>query len=136
MLTMDEINHIKYLRDRKGQSLREIARETGHAFETVKKYAEKQDFNIARRKQRRKSKLDPYKAIIDEWLTNDLKERPKQRHTAKRVYDRLQEMYGIGFKVSERTVRYYVSAKKKELYTNNELFALSRKANEIRDRKT
>jgi hypothetical protein len=33
---MDEINHIKYLRDRKGQSLREIARETGHAFETVK----------------------------------------------------------------------------------------------------
>ena len=120
MLTMDEINHIKYLRDRKGQSLREIARETGHAFETVKKYAEKQDFNIARRKQRRKSKLDPYKAIIDEWLTNDLKERPKQRHTAKRVYDRLQEMYGIEFKVSERTVRYYVSAKKKELYTNND----------------
>jgi hypothetical protein len=32
----------------------------------------------------------------------------------------LQEMYGIGFKVSERTVRYYVSAKKKELYTNND----------------
>src|SRR5690554_1769461 len=113
MLTMDEINHIKYLRDKKGQTLRGIARETGHAFETVKKYTEKQNFNIVHHKQKRKSRLDPYKAQIDEWLTNDLKEKPKQRHTAKRVYDRLQEMYRTEFKVSERTVRYYVSAKKK-----------------------
>jgi len=120
MLTMDEINHIKYLRDKKGQTLRGIARETGHAFETVKKYTEKQNFNIVHHKQKRKSKLDPYKAQIDEWLTNDLKEKPKQRHTAKRIYDRLQEMYSTEFKVSERTVRYYVSAKKKELYAKND----------------
>jgi transposase len=117
---MDEINHIKYLRDKKGQSLRGIVKETGYAFETVKKYAEKEDFNVVHHQQRRRSKLDPYKAQIDEWLTNDLKEKPKQRHTAKRVYDRLRKMYGSEFKVSERTVRYYVSAKKKELYDSND----------------
>ena len=56
---MDEINHIKYLCDKKGQSLRGIAKETGHAFETVKKYAEKEDFNVVHHQQRRRSKLDP-----------------------------------------------------------------------------
>lgn len=48
---MDEINHIKYLRDNKGHTLRGIARETGHVFETVKKYAQKQDFNINHQNQ-------------------------------------------------------------------------------------
>ena len=38
-------------------------------------------------------KLDPFKADIDAWLTEDKKAKRKQRHTAKRVYQRLMEKH-------------------------------------------
>ena len=60
MLTMEQIYLIKYLRNHKGKLLRKIAEETGHDFQTVKKYVEKDDFNLyPRPKQQRKGKLDP-----------------------------------------------------------------------------
>ena len=34
-------------------------------------------------------KLDPFKADIDAWITEDKKAKRKQRHTAQRIYDRL-----------------------------------------------
>lgn len=62
MLTMDQVKAIKYLYERKELSLREISRETGHAFETVKKYVEMDDFNIKlQERQKRKGKLTPFK---------------------------------------------------------------------------
>lgn len=116
-----QANFIRFAHFHKGRSLRSIARETGFDFRTVKKYAEKTDFNQVPKKRRgRPSKLDPYKPIIDTWLTEDLKRKPKQRHTAHRVYERLCCEYEGVFDVSERTVRDYVSAKKKELYGEKE----------------
>jgi len=97
--------------------MRAISRATGHNFRTVKKYIEQTDFNLPiRRKRGRPSKLDPFKTVIDGWLETDTKRKPKQRHTAKRIYARLLEEYRDLFHVSERTVRAYVAAKKKELY--------------------
>ena len=55
------------------------------------------------------SPLDLLKPIIDKWLEGDLKAPRKQRHTAKRVYERLQEEY-------EPQLEYYVPKKRKELY--------------------
>ncbi len=123
MLTMIQIQHIKYQSINKGRSMRSIARETGHNFRTIKKYIEKSDFNEpAKRKRGRPSKLDPFKPTIDAWLTQDTKVKPKQRHTAKRIYDRLRQEYPDSFDVSERTVRAYVAARKKELYGIDEGF--------------
>lgn len=120
---MDQIQEIKYLKNRKGKALRAISRETGHAFETVKKYVEKQDFNLERRpRQERCGKLAPYKHHIDEWLKSDKRAKPKQRHSAQRVYNRLKEIYGDAFTVSDRSVRKYVAQKKKELYEENKGF--------------
>jgi len=117
---MQEIHHIQYEHDMKKKALREISRDTGRNFRTVRKYATMEDFNVELRKERpRKGKLDPYKETIDGWLWEDLHARPKQRHTAKRVYDRLKEKHGDDFQVSERSVRTYVSAKKKELAGGN-----------------
>jgi len=117
VLTMTQIKHIKKERFDKGKSIRSIARETGHDFRTVKKYIEKSDFNEpAKRKSGRPSKLDPYKETIDTWLLEDKLTKTKQRHTAKKVYDRLRNEYRDNFDVSERTVRAYVAAKKKEIY--------------------
>ncbi|MDE3838002.1 transposase [Bacillus methanolicus] len=122
MLSMIQQHHIKYLHQYKGLSLRAIARETNHDFKTVKKYAYKEDDNSlpSERKKIKGSKLDPYKPLIDQWLQEDMKAPKKQRHTGARVFHRLKAMFGDDFNVSYRTVQYYVSTKKKELYDANE----------------
>lgn len=123
MLTMEQVKFIKDLYEREGLSLRKIAKMTGHDFKTVKKYIDKDDWNDKPKQfTKSKSKLDPFKETIDLWLIQDLKAKPKQRHTAKRVFDRLSEEFGESFNVSERTVRYYVSAKKKELYSDRQCY--------------
>ena len=38
--------------------------------------------------------LDPWKAIIDSWLEADKEAPRKQRHTSRRVYQRLVEEFG------------------------------------------
>jgi len=103
MLTMEQIYHIRFEHREKGKSLRRIAQETGFNFRTVRKYVEMEDFNIKKKAiHTRKGKLDPYRETIDKWLTEDLKARPKQRHTAQRVYNRLKEIYQDDFQVSDR----------------------------------
>ncbi len=115
---MEQINNIKYQFEFKGKSLRGISKDTGHHFNTIKKYVEKTDFNVELKiSKSRPYKLSPYIKLIDSWLENDLNAKPKQRHTAKRVYDRLKEIYPE-FDVSDRSVRAYVSKKKKELGLN------------------
>lgn len=105
------------------KSLREIVDITGHAFETVQKYAYMDDFNIDYLpQQKREGKITPYKYLIDQWLENDLTVRRKQRHTAQKVYYRLEELYGNHFDVSERSVRKYVAQKKKELKLKNKCY--------------
>ncbi|PGO80379.1 hypothetical protein CN980_03405 [Bacillus cereus] len=117
MLTMIQQHHIKYLHQYKGMSLRAISKETGHSFQTVRKYAYLENHNpLPTPRESKGTKLDPYKAQIDQWLVEDRKVPVKQRHTGARVYKRLIEIYGGEFPVSIRTIQYYVSHKKKELY--------------------
>ena len=117
---MDQVYRIRYLRKFEGKSLRNIAKLTGHDFETVKKYVEKEDFNVeAKVKQKRAGKLTPYEDIVKVWLKDDLNAPHKQRHTAKRVYDRLREGYPE-FDASDRSVRSLVARLKEELNLENE----------------
>jgi transposase len=51
--------------------------------------------------------LGPWKALIEEWLAADLAAPPKQRHTARRVWQRLVEEQGA--RIGEGTVRRYVA---------------------------
>lgn len=51
MLIMEQIYRIRNLTKIEGKSLRQTAKETGHDFETVKEYSEKQDFNQELRKK-------------------------------------------------------------------------------------
>ena len=54
-----------------------------------------------------------HKHQIDQWLLGDIKAPRKQRHTGKRVYERLSADYA--YTGSEITVRNYVYKKRKEL---------------------
>jgi len=112
---------IQSIRDeffRKGKSISEIAREQKVDRKTVRKFIQREDWNQRQTENvEHRSILDPFKVVIDTWLEEDRVRRRKQRHTAKRVYDRLCEEYGEhGFGCSYRTVANYVAVRRKELY--------------------
>ena len=119
MLTMDDIKYIRRMYEKEGCSIREIMKRTGYHYETVSKYLDMEDFNLPiYRTDKKPSRLDPLKPVIDQWLKDDMKAPRKQRHTAKRVYDRLVAEYPEEIGVRLRTVQYYVNEKKKDLYSN------------------
>ncbi|NMB93802.1 MAG: IS21 family transposase [Flexilinea flocculi] len=118
---MDEIKYLRRMHEREGCSIREIMRRTGYHYQTIRKYLNKDNFNKPIQvPAKRASLLDPLKPIIDEWLKEDRKVPRKQRHTAKRVYERLQEEYSDELAVKYRTVVSYVSQKKRELNTDHQ----------------
>lgn len=115
MLAMEQIYRIRELTKNEGKSLRQTAKDTGHDFITVKKYTDKEDFNIEiRPKQQRSGKLSPYREIVTKWLLDDQNAPRKQRHTAQRVYDRLKELYPH-FNASDRSVRNFVAELRNDL---------------------
>src|SRR5713226_7557499 len=78
-----------------GASKRSICREYGIAFETLQKilaHAEPPGYRGAT--TRPKTKLGPYLGVIEEILASDRDAPPKQRHTAKRIFERLRDEYG------------------------------------------
>lgn len=114
---MDQIHSIRAMFYEQGRNISEIATATGFNWKTVAKYIDMKDFNVRKPPTEPKQscpKLDPYKPTIDEWLMEDRKRSRKQRHTAKRVFNRLKKEFP-DFDCSYRTVDTYVSAKKKEL---------------------
>lgn len=94
MLTMPQINHIRDLCSC-GYKTAQIQKITGHDVKTIKKYLKEDDFSPEPPTiVKTTSKLDPFKSILDEWIEQDLKNWYKQRHTAKRAYDRLVAEHG------------------------------------------
>lgn len=57
--------------------------------------------------------LGPYLALIDSWLEADRSAPPKQRHTARRIWQRLTDEHGA--QVAESTVRAYVRQRRRQL---------------------
>ena len=116
---MTEVHNLRKLYYDEGKNITEISKETGRDRKTVRLYLEKEDWNEIQPRSLAGvefPKLDPFKADIDAWLTEDKKAKRKQRHTAKRVYQRLVEKYQENFNCSYRTVAGYVSKRKKEIF--------------------
>ena len=88
-----------YLRVRRavmveGMSIRETARTFGLHRDTVRKMlAYSVPPGYRRQSPPRKPKLEPFTGVIDWILEDDLRRPRKQRHTAKRIFERLRE-YG------------------------------------------
>ena len=133
MLTMSRIDEIRRAYFEEGKTISGISAEYALDRKTVRKYVMKEDFNAvvpSAGREAMQPKLDPYKKTIDEWLEGDMKARRKQRHTAKRVYDRLVETHA-GFDCSYRTVAAYVGSRRKSLYaTDRAALPLVHKAGE------
>jgi transposase len=80
-----------------GMSVRQAAREFGLARKTIRKMLQ---FSLPpgyeRKKPVQRPKLGPWLGIIDQILLDDQSQPKKQRHTAKRVWDRLKAEHGFG----------------------------------------
>ena len=75
-------------------SKRAACREYGIHWQTLEKmlsHAEPPGYRLAKS---RPSKLEPFQPIIDEILISDRKVHRKQRHTSKRIFERLRDEHG------------------------------------------
>ena len=114
MLSMKQIETIKEMQD-KGTGPSEISEKLSINRKTVSKYMKHEDFNTEQSLKREyPSKLDRWKEKIDEWFKEDRKMRFKQRHTARRVHNRLKEEYGDQYDCSYSLVQRYCKKKKKD----------------------
>ena len=90
-----------YLRVRRavmveGMSIREAARTFGLHRDTVRKMlAYSVPPGYRRQTPARRTKLEPYTGVIDQILKKDHSVPKKQRHTAKRIFERLRDEYGF-----------------------------------------
>lgn len=64
----------------------------------------------------RKTKLDPYKGLIDQWFSLDMTLPRRNRQTGRDIYLRLCDEYPDEFNCGYKTVVSYVSKKKKKYF--------------------
>ncbi|MBL5794357.1 IS21 family transposase [Bacillus sporothermodurans] len=119
MINMAQFYNIKFLHEVEGLSQRQIAQKLGISRNTVSKYLKqneapttinRQNSYIGREYSDETRRVLP---IIDQWLEDDLKRWGKQKHTAARIFRRLQDEYN--FKGSESNIRKVVAKRRKKL---------------------
>ena len=90
-----------------GMSVREASRVFGVHHDTVRKMlANATPQGYTRKRPPRRPKLEPYTDVIDAILEADRLVPRKQRHTVKRIFERLRDEYG--FEGQQTIVKDYV----------------------------
>ena len=111
---VEQFEQIRRDRDREGLSIRALAERHGVHRRAVRQALESAVVPAKRAPVWRPApKLGEYRELIDEWLLADREAPRKQRHTAKRVWERLVSEHGA--EVAETTVREYVRRRRREL---------------------
>jgi transposase len=107
MYEMADYEFIRNLHYKLGWSIRKISKEQKISRQTIRKAlesTEKPKYNL--KVEKSNPVMDPYIPLITEWLRNDMESPPKQRHTAVKIFNRLQDEYD--FTGGESTVRGHV----------------------------
>src|SRR5665213_3221547 len=115
---MEKWNEIRQKVLVEGVSKRSIRRDYGIGQAALDKIlALPEPPGYRQRTERPKSKLGPFMGLVDAILEDDKQAPAKQRHTARRIFDRLRDEHG--YSGSEITVRRYVAVQKR---TSAEVF--------------
>lgn len=99
---------------RAGMASRALQHKYGVGFRTVQRALTSAWPEPRKKLPPRKTKLDSYKPLIDQMLRADLDAPRKQRHTVKRIFDRLVDEHDAGA-VSYQMVRAYVAQRRPEI---------------------
>jgi len=93
LVNMDQYELIRTSQRVYKKSIRRIARETGHARNTVRKVLSGQEPKYRRKKVAVCRVTDTVGSVVEQWLEADRESPRKQRHTSRRIYTRLVEEY-------------------------------------------
>jgi transposase len=99
---------------RSGMASRALQHKHGVGFRTVQRALASVWPEPRKKLPPRKTKLDPFKPLIDQMLRVDLDAPRKQRHTVKRIFDRLVDEHDA-VEVSYPMVRVYVAGRRPEI---------------------
>jgi transposase len=109
---VEQFEQIRRDHAREGLSIRALAKRHGVHRRAVRQALASPVPPPKRRPEYRPApKLGPYRVLIDEWLAADLRAPRKQRHTARRVWQRLRAEHGAD--VSELQVDRYVASRRR-----------------------
>lgn len=111
MISMSQIHSIRQMR-KDGETISGIARDLGISRTTVYAKLEEDLSPKIPVKTHGKRLLDDYRHIIEGWMDEDAQNWRKQRHTARRIWQRLRDEHGV--ECCESTVRHYVCELKRE----------------------
>jgi len=110
VLNYERIRRAYYIEEK---SIRQIEREFGHSYWTVRKALDSSEPDPFQLNQPRAAPvLGPYHGQIEKLLAESAKQPRKQRYTSKQIYKAIRK---DGYPGAESTVRYYVSQKRKDL---------------------
>ena len=107
MTKVEDIERIRWAHFREGVSVRELARRLRKSRNTIRRaLRDAGPWEYRVRRPRPRPVMDPLVPVVERWLEEDRARPRKQRHTARRIYQRLREEHG--FSGGESTVRQWV----------------------------
>lgn len=121
---MDEISKIKYLKDKRKLSYRQISNITGYDWRTIKKWYESNDFPQYKRNKQHSPVKDKIIQYIKDWIEEDSNLIRKGKLIKTRTASKMHEDFiNMGIECSVRTVQKYVAENKpKEAFIEQEYF--------------
>jgi len=130
MLTLKEVNKVRTMYYEQNYTATEIARIMKISRQTVYKYLKFVDFSNEVTQKKSKSEVEKYREDILKFLNYDRLHHHKQRHTGRKVYDRLKELYP-NYDISySATVKFFSRVKKEFYYKHNGYLPLDHRPGE------
>ena len=130
MLTLKEVNKVRTMYYEQNYTATEIARIMKISRQTVYKYLKFVDFSDEVTQKKSKSEVEKYREDILKFLNYDRLHHHKQRHTGRKVYDRLKELYP-NYDISySATVKFFSRVKKEFYYKHNGYLPLDHRPGE------
>ena len=107
VISMEMYEYIRFSHYKLGHSIRKIHRMTGLDRKTIRKAVQEMSPKYRIVNPRPKPVIGAYVATIRSWLMQDKRVPMKQRHTGRRIHDRLREEYGYegALSTTQSTVR-------------------------------
>ena len=94
MINMERMTVIKQLYEKESWSISKLSKEFGHSRNTIKKYIKESEPKYKRNTPKKSPLRDKIEPHIKTWYAEDMEGPRKQRRTAQKMTQDLQDIYG------------------------------------------